>query len=230
MSREWQRAAAPDRETETHKHKPLLHTKKDRQGNSVCQKQRQRQRALYAVALVSLSKRAQQCQTGSVLTLLSSSLHWPLCSVKETIQPHCPPTFHGTLWESTQRLKVLWDTGVSFSDIEAGIHALNFWKPRKWQLAPGFCQMEDRQWPGGGHSVKQRHHVARWSPGSRGVGVWEVGGHGPGVRGWGWDRGDSFWARGLSMERDAHYPLCQWLRLGPAAWEWFIAPAASRAH
>ena len=88
MPREWQRAAAPDRETETHKHKPLLHTKKDRQGNSVCQKQRQRQRALYAVALVSLSKRAQQCQTGSVLTLLSSSLHWPLCSVKETIQPH----------------------------------------------------------------------------------------------------------------------------------------------
>ena len=31
MSREWQRAAAPVRETETHRHKPLLHTKMDRE-------------------------------------------------------------------------------------------------------------------------------------------------------------------------------------------------------
>ena len=56
-----------------------------------------------------------------------------------------PSAFHWTLWESTQRLKVLWDTGVSFLDMEVGIHGLNFWRPRKWQLPPEFCQMEDRQ-------------------------------------------------------------------------------------
>ena len=142
------------------------------------------QRALYPVALVPLSKGTQVYQTEFV-PLSYHPDHIGLCSMKETIQPHCPPAFHGTLWESIQRLKVMWDTGVSFSDMEVGIHALNFWKPRKWQLAPGFCQMKDRQWPGDGHSAKQRHHVTHWSPGSRGVGVWEVGGAGPGVRGWG---------------------------------------------
>lgn len=76
---------------------------------------------------------------------VESGPHRALCSMEEIIQPHCPHAFHWTLWESTQRLKVLWDTGVSFSDMEVGIHGLNFWRPRKWQLAPGICQMEDRQ-------------------------------------------------------------------------------------
>ena len=65
--------------------------------------------------------------------------------------------------------------------------------------------------------MKQRHQVACWSPGSRGR-------EGPGGRGW--DRGDFLWARGLSLEHDTHYALCQWLRWGPAVWEWFTAPAA----
>lgn len=81
-----------------------------------------------------------------------------------------PPAFHGTLWESTQRLKVLWDTGVSFSDMEVGIHGLNLWKLRKWHLAPGFCQMEDRQCAWRRHSGKQRYHVAPWSPRKPGEG------------------------------------------------------------
>ena len=34
---------------------------------------------------------------------------------------------------------------MSFSDMEVGIHGLNLWRPRKWQLAPEFCQMEYRQ-------------------------------------------------------------------------------------
>ena len=194
------------------------------------------QRALYPVALVPLSKGAQLYQTGFVPTLLSSRLHWTLCSVEETIQPHCLllssrlhwtlcsveetiqphclPDFHWTLWESTQRLKVLWDTGVSFLDMEVGIHGLNFWRPRKWQLPPGFCQMEDRQcaW----RRALREAEVSRGSlelPEARG-------------RGWGWDQSNSLWARGLSVERDTNYPLSQWLRLGPAAWEWVTAPAA----
>ena len=162
------------------------------------------QRALYPVALVPLSKGAQLYQTGFVPTLLSSRLHWTLCSVEETIQPHCLPDFHWTLWESTQRLKVLWDTGVSFLDMEVGIHGLNFWRPRKWQLPPGFCQMEDRQcaW----RRALREAEVSRGSlelPEARG-------------RGWGWDQSNSLWARGLSVERDTNYPLSQWLRLGPA--------------
>ena len=76
---------------------------------------------------------------------MKSGPHRALCSMEEIIQPHCPPAFHWTLWESTQNLKVLWNTGVSSSDKEVGIHRLNFYRPRKWQLAPGFCQMEDRQ-------------------------------------------------------------------------------------
>ena len=53
------------------------------------------QRALYPVALVPLSKGAQQYQTGSVPSLLSSRPNGPLCSVKETVQPHCPLPFMG---------------------------------------------------------------------------------------------------------------------------------------
>ena len=147
--------------------------------------------------------------------------------MKKTIQPHCPPAFDGTLWESTQRLKVLWDTGVSFSDMEVGIHGLNFWRPRKWQLAPGFCQMEDtrRGWrwalseaEASRGSLEPRKPLG-WKCGEREVGR-------PRGRRWGWARGDSLGAKGRSVERDTHYPLCQWLRLGPAAWEWFTAPAA----
>ena len=38
-------------------------------------------------------------------------------------------------------------------------------------------------------------------------------------RGLRWDQGDSLCARVLSVERDAHYTLCKWLKLGPVASE-----------
>ena len=46
MSREWQRAAAPVREAETYRHKPLLHTKKDGQRDCVPEAETETQREL----------------------------------------------------------------------------------------------------------------------------------------------------------------------------------------
>ena len=115
-------------ERQRHTDTSLYYTQRKMDRETVCARSRDRdtERALYPVALVPLSKGAQLYQT-----LLSSKPHRPLCSMKETFQPHCPPAFDGTVWESTQRLKVLWDTGVSFLDMEVGIHGLNFWRPRK---------------------------------------------------------------------------------------------------
>ena len=98
----------------------------DRETVHARSRDRDTERALYPVALVPLSKGAQLYQTGFVPTLLSSRPHRALLSMEETIQPHCPLAFHWTLWESTQKLKVLWDTGMSFLDMEVGLHGLNF--------------------------------------------------------------------------------------------------------
>ena len=95
-----------------------------------------------------------------------------------------PPAFHGTLWERIQRLKVLWDTVVSFSDMEVGIHGLNLWRPRKWQLAPGFCQMENRQraWRRAVSKAEaSRGSLEPWKPWGGGVGRWSRVGPGTGV-------------------------------------------------
>ena len=214
-----------DRDTRTQA--PTIHKERWTEKQGMPEAETETQKALYPVALVPLSKGAQLYQTGFVPILLSSRPHQPHCSVKETIQPHCPPAFHGTLSESTQRLKFLWATGVSFSDMELGIHGLNFWRPRKWQLAPGSCQMEDRQrawrWALSEAEASLGSLEPRTPVGWRGGEV-EVGR--PRGSRWGWARGDYLWAKGVSVERDTHYSLCQWLRLGPETWEWFTAPAA----
>ena len=131
-----------DRDTQTQS--PTTH--KDGQRNTACQKQRQRHR-----------ESSVPCGSGAPEQRRSTVSNW-VCTQSPIIQTAwasllsegnysatLPPAFHGTLWERIQRLKVLWDTGVSFLDMEVGIHGLNFWRPRKWQLPPEFCQMEDRQ-------------------------------------------------------------------------------------
>ena len=173
-----------DRDTQTQA--PTTHKERWTEKQCVPEAETETERALYPVALVPLSKGAQLYQTAFVPTLLSSRPHWSLCSMKKTIQPHCPPAFDGTLWESTQRLKVLWDTGVSFSDMEVGIHGLNFWRPRKWQLAPGFCQTEGTQgaWRQALYKAEaSRDSLEPWKPGGGGVGRWR--GVGPGEGGGG---------------------------------------------
>lgn len=75
--------------------------------------------------------------------------------------------------------------------MEVGIHGLNFWRPRKWQLPSEFCQMEDRQ--------------CAWRRALRGAeGITLLlRPRKPGGEGWGWDSG--YWCPGgLSVERDAH--------------------------
>ena len=95
-------------ERQRHTDTSPYYTQRKMDRETVCARSRDRdtERALYPVALVPLSKGAQLCQTGFVPTLLSFRPHWALCSMEETIQPHCPPAFHWTFCESTQRLKV----------------------------------------------------------------------------------------------------------------------------
>ena len=176
-----------DRDTQTQA--PTTHKERWTEKQGMPEAETETQKALYPVALMPLSKGAQVYQTGFV-PILSSRPHWPHCSMKETIQPYFPPAFHGTLSESTQRLKFLWATGLSFQIWK--------WEFMVWisggqgsgSLHLGFARWKTHDVAGGGHSAKQRHHVAHWSPGShwggsvgsgRWVGPGEGGGGGPEV-------------------------------------------------
>ena len=99
-------SSTSQRGRDTQTQAPTTHKERWTEKQCVPEAETETQRALYPVALVPLSKGAQVYQTEFV-PLSYHPDHIGLCSMKETTQPYCSPAFDGTLWENTQRLKVL---------------------------------------------------------------------------------------------------------------------------
>lgn len=183
MSREWQRAQHQS-ERQRHTDKSPYYTQRKMDRETVRARSRDRDtESSVPCGLAALSKGAQQYQTGSV----PSSCHpdcMGLCSVKETIQPHCPLRLSWDTLGEHPKIKGPVGHRSVLSDMEVGIHGLNLWKAKEVAPAPGFCQMEDRQCAWRWAPAKQRHHVAHWS--SSWWWGWGGRGGGPGDRGWRW--------------------------------------------
>ena len=110
---------------------------------------------------------------------------------------HCPPAFHWTHWESLQWLKVLWDTGMCFLNMEA--RNLWFEFPEAKSKAVGMRKVPDTR------QGKYLDGHVDWSKGSH---VWALEPSTP------WS--NSFWARGMSWEGASHDLLCDWSRSLPS--------------
>ena len=128
MSINWQMATAPLKEMETHRHQPWY--TQGRIGPSTAmpkQRERDKERALYPKVLVSLNNGDQRGKrwgfSPTTLASASNSLSVPWRIVSSHLAPLC------ILWilrESSQLLKVLWDTGVCCLDCGSGIRGGNF--------------------------------------------------------------------------------------------------------